>query len=355
MSQDTTPFPLFFDDPADAWTWPRLPFDWEHEPVDMSAPPACRIEDMHGLEASGALLELDPGAEVLVFRPDGHHEPVKMPLGSVRRLTLIEPLCAAAPRPGTAVALLPVAAQEREVVFESVDDLPPMVIASLGRVEASEGMYLFPPFGQEDKALLRVLVPRAAYRRCAVGPTAEERAAERWIFTARDLLAAVDRQPHAKVMPIGQALLALGLITPTQLHRALQRQTGDKPLGQMLVEAGHVSKADLYTALGHKMGYPLVDLTRFPIDPAAATKLPLRMATESRALPLMLDGRRLIVAIDRLARLPALRGLRAFEQLNIVPVLASKGQIVLALNRLARQDIWGHAVPQRLGVADTTI
>lgn len=355
MSQDTTPFPLFFDDPADAWHWPRVPFDWDHEPIDPRGPHPCRIEDLHGAEATGELLEIDPAAECLVFRPSGHDAPVKVPLTRVRRVTLTEPLQGARPRPGAPVSLLPVAAQEREIVFEPVDDMPPTVIASLGRVDAAEGVYLFPPFGQEDQALLRVLVPRSAYRRYAFGPTAEERAAERWVFTERDLLAAIDRQPHAKVLPIGQALLALGLITPAQLDRALQRQTGDKPLGQMLVEAGHVSKADLYTALGHKMGYPLVDLTRFPVDPAAACKLPLRMATESRALPLMLDGRRLIVAIDRLARLPALRGLRAFEQLTVVPVLASKGQIVLALNRLARQDIWGHAVPARLGVIDTTV
>ena len=30
---------------------------------------------------------------------------------------------------------------------------------------------------------------------------------------------------------------------------------------------------DLQTALAHKMGYPLVDLTRFPIDVLAARKL----------------------------------------------------------------------------------
>ena len=52
----------------------------------------------------------------------------------------------------------------------------------------------------------------------------------------------------------------------------------------MLVAAGMIKRSDLRTALAHKMGYPLVDLTRFPVDPVAAAKLSHRLAVLYRAI-----------------------------------------------------------------------
>jgi hypothetical protein len=354
VSQETTPFPLFLDDPYEDWRWPTLPFEWSHASPDSTEPRPCRVEDLRGHEIDAHLIEIDPLQSRLSIRTAALPQAVHVPLNRVRRLTLTEPLVAAPRIPRGRLERLPVAAQEREVSLHFSDDAARVALLSVGLVERPEGLYLFPPRGHDDLELLRVFVPRAVLRQHAAGPTATERATERWLCTPADLLAAIERQPQMPVLPIGQALLNLGLITPAQLDRALVRQTGDKPLGQMLVDAGLVSRSDLHTALGHKMGYPLVDLSRFPIDPAAASRLPLRVAAESRALPLMSDGTRLIVAVDRLARLSGLRALHVFEKLRVVPVLASKGQLMLALQRLSRQDMWGHQVPQRLGFADST-
>ena len=118
--------------------------------------------------------------------------------------------------------------------------------------------------------------------------------------------------------------------------------------------AGIVSRPDLQTALAHKMGYPMVDLTRFPIDPKAAAKLPQRVALGYRALPLMLDGARLIIAVDKPARVVKLGGLHAFAQLTLVPVLASRLQITLAHERLS-QDIWSEQGSDHLGFFATTV
>jgi hypothetical protein len=103
------------------------------------------------------------------------------------------------------------------------------------------------------------------------------------------------------------------------------------------------------------MGYPLVDLTRFPVDLQAARKLPLKLATESRALPLMVHGERLIVAVHRPAHLEKLHTLHVFTGMKLVPVLSSKAQIMLALSDLAQQDVWSHNVFARLIFAPTTI
>ena len=145
---------------------------------------------------------------------------------------------------------------------------------------------------------------------------------------------------------LGESMLALGLLTKAQLERTLATQTADKSIGQLLVAAGIISRTDLTTALAHKMGYPLVDLARFPIEPAALAKIPYRIALGYRIVPLMVDKDRLIVAVDNPSRAVKLRALHAYAQIKVVPVLASKTQMLLAIERLA-SDVWSSHVAHR--------
>ena len=71
------------------------------------------------------------------------------------------------------------------------------------------------------------------------------------------------------------------------------------PLGELLVRKGVVSREDLQTALARKMGYPIVDVDGLPgrgrgAAQAAATASPRAL----RALPLLLRGGRLVVALE---------------------------------------------------------
>jgi hypothetical protein len=102
------------------------------------------------------------------------------------------------------------------------------------------------------------------------------------------------------------------------------------------------------------MGYPVVDLTRFPIEPEAVRQIPVRVALACRTVPLMIDGKRLIVACDRPARLEELRTNHALVQLTPVAVMAPKAQIKLALAGLMQQDVWSHSVTLRPGFFPTT-
>ena len=88
--------------------------------------------------------------------------------------------------------------------------------------------------------------------------------------------------------------------------------------------------------------------TRFPIDHNAARKLPLKTALAHRALPILLDGIRLVVAVDKPARVPSLQALFALKGFQIIPVLASKGHILLALSSLPHLDGWSDNVTMRV-------
>jgi hypothetical protein len=198
--------------------------------------------------------------------------------------------------------------------------------------------------------VLQYFVPAAACRAMTFGPSAEETAAARWAHTPEQLRAALDAQRHARVRRLGEALTELGLVTPRELAEGLAAQQAqpDLPLGALLVARGVIDADDLQTALAFKMGYPIVDLSRFPVQPEALRKLTQQAVLDLRALPILLDGDRLIVAVDTLERVPALNAMRALAGLAVAPVLVPRGRLALALSSLTRllgTDPWADAVP----------
>ncbi|MGL6112187.1 MAG: hypothetical protein ACRC2B_19000 [Rubrivivax sp.] len=286
------------------------------------------------------MLDFDPKEARLAVRAAADSPAGWLAFSRFRRLTLVEPLRAAPQRDGEPLPRIPTSRQEREYILQAsgAGQTPALTGRTAGHVETAAGLYLFTPV-DEEAALQRVFVPRCAYSSCEFGPSAEEIAATLWIDNPDALLEAIERQQRMPVLPIGRSLLALGLLTQAQLDRELAKPRGDTPLGESLVAAGMISHADLHTAIAHKMGYPMVDLTRFPVDPSAVTKLPRDLIARHRFLPLMVDQGRLIVAVDRPSRIIELRSLHHHVQTSIVPVLASATQISVALERLSR-DLW---------------
>lgn len=335
---DLPPFPILMD-PADQWKWPAVPFEWSHAPAaeDHTGVP-CSIETVSGAVVDGLLIDVDLATSTLSFRNPANGATLSLPFARFRSLTLRTLLRAAPPLGGGIAERLPLAAHRREYRLHRADG---QVVSArtVGYVEAPEGLYFYTPI-DEERSLQRVFVPRHAYVRCEVGPTARDLAAEHWVGTPQELLAALERQRRMPVLPIGQSLLDLGLVTPEQLGRALAQTSDEAPLGERLVNSGFISRADLDTAIAHKMGYPLVDLTRFPIDREAAAKLSLRSAIRHRALPIMIDGQRMIVVVDKPSRLVQLEATYAVAPLTLVAVLASKGQILLALSNLSATGVW---------------
>ena len=350
-----TPFPTLIDEAPERHQWPRPPFAWCHRPApanDVAQP--CRIESIAGTPVDGEMLGFDPAKRMIMFRTTASGPVVELAFTRFRRLTLTVPLQPAIPAADAPVERVPAAAQERDYRLKTNGTAPPLTGRTAGRIETADGLYLFTPV-DEEATLQRVFVPRSAYTRCEFGESAEEIAARMWIASPRELLTAIEQQQRKPILPLGHSLLQLGLLTQAQLDRALAKQPTNVPLGESLVAAGVISRSDLQTALAHKMGYPLVDLTRFPIDAKAVAKLPQRVAVGFRMMPLMLDGERLIVAVDKPARVLKLKAAHAIAQIAIVPVLASRMQILLAHERLTH-DVWaGNVTAERPAFFATTI
>jgi type II secretory ATPase GspE/PulE/Tfp pilus assembly ATPase PilB-like protein len=156
------------------------------------------------------------------------------------------------------------------------------------------------------------------------------------IDSPAQLVDAINRQARRPPVRIGEALLALGLIDERALGDALQQQTQDRsrPLGELLVQRGLVSRGDLQAALAHRMGFPIVDAAAFPVEPAAVDRIPEALARRLPALPLLLRGDRLVVALEDPSARIVVDELEAVADCGIVPVLACAGSLAPAIDRL---------------------
>ena len=355
-----TPLPTLMLDAEQVWgwQWPLPPFARSQAmaPLEGGATP-CRIETPDGAAIDGQMVHFDIDVKLLRFGMARGATPLALPFSKFRRLSLSTPWPLARRAPGAPQEWVPTAAQERSYRIELVLG-GHLLGRTIGHVEEECGYFFFAPL-DDGAAVQRIFVPRGACESLEFGKSAEEHAAERWVATREHLLAALEAQKRAKIKPLGEALVDLGFITRGVLVRAISEQQPERnrPLGEELVARGLLSAADLRTALAHKMGYPLVDLTRFPIDPQAVRKLSQRSMLEHNAFPLLQDGDRLIVVIDDLARLPRLQALQSLSGLKLVPVLASRGRISMALAALPQRlgtDCWADNVPLHLKVLVTS-
>ncbi|UUX97886.1 Flp pilus assembly complex ATPase component TadA [Aquabacterium sp. J223] len=149
-------------------------------------------------------------------------------------------------------------------------------------------------------------------------------------------MSALDQQAKMPMVRIGEALIALGLITDDQLGEALERQREDRsvPLGELLVRSGRVSRADLQNALARKMGYPFVDVASFPAEVEAVRRLPYAVATRLNTLPLLWRSGRLMVALEDPSRRDVIEELEFAAQGKVVPALADGTALGRAIDTL---------------------
>jgi len=146
-------------------------------------------------------------------------------------------------------------------------------------------------------------------------------------------------------LPIGQTLLAAGLIGEDQLRIALHEQHDRRqPLGHVLVQLGFVSEAALREVLAARSGLPCVDLAAALADPDAIARVPHALARRHRLLPLQYDAarHRLIVAMADAHDIVALDRLRA-----------ELGPDVHIELRLAGEGELGRAIDQHYGQASS--
>ena len=143
--------------------------------------------------------------------------------------------------------------------------------------------------------------------------------------------------------PAGQLhelLLARGLVTEQQLEeaRSVAAEKG-RSLGRVLIEIGYVSEAGLVSILAEQLGLEFVDLGETHIDASAVAMVPEATARRHSCIPIRFDEeQRLVVAMADPANVVAIDDIRALTKRDVRSVVATKADVLAAINRNYRLD-----------------
>ncbi len=138
--------------------------------------------------------------------------------------------------------------------------------------------------------------------------------------------------------PLGNMLVAKGVISEDQLRIAMQEQGNThQPLGRLLVRLGFLSEATIRDVLSENLGQESVDLSTVIVDPAALALIPKDVARRYQLLPLSVDkpGRVLTIVIADPDNIIALDQLRALlkDEYHLITQLASESDILRSIDQ----------------------
>jgi general secretion pathway protein E/type IV pilus assembly protein PilB len=144
--------------------------------------------------------------------------------------------------------------------------------------------------------------------------------------------------PTAQRRPLGQILIAEGILSEDQLRIALLEQMkSNLPIGKLLVALGFVSEATLRDALSESLGKQSIDLSNAIVDPQAIKLVPRDIAKRHHLLPLYFDiaNQRLTLATSDINNFVGLDRLRSLlpEQVEVDTLIAGESEIDRAIDQ----------------------
>lgn len=317
-------------------------------------------EGWGGNAVTGQLLDFDIQKRVIKVIPDGQERGLSLKFNQVKRLKVQhQPLTDVDFGP-TEIPGLGESGSRPFAVF--LRDSSVYAGICHKHVKVEQGLWLFPKRSGDDDPY-RVFVPKNGIVRLEIrapdeglisdtdfaqtmlyeGPLeaveATTTSAKSTVETVEELQAALSRQGSLKPVPIGQALLGLGKISQAQLDSVLDIQKADKkmPLGQLLLDKGLVTAADLQVAFARKMGYPFVDLGKFPIDTSALRRVPFALALRLQVLPILDQGRSIVVAMPDPLQYKVIDELEFTTQRKVVPVVSASGELLEKIKKAYRE------------------
>ncbi|MCL6538859.1 MAG: Flp pilus assembly complex ATPase component TadA [Acidothermus sp.] len=138
---------------------------------------------------------------------------------------------------------------------------------------------------------------------------------------------------------LGDILLEGGLVTREQLAAAYaEHQRNGRSLGRVLVDQGVLTESQLVAALATQIGLRFVDLTEIAIDGSAVSRVPEAVCRRYNALPIGYEDGKLVVAMADPANVFAIDDIRSLTGLDVKPVVATRADVLTAINRYHRAD-----------------
>jgi type IV pilus assembly protein PilB len=138
---------------------------------------------------------------------------------------------------------------------------------------------------------------------------------------------------------LGDILLEGGLVTHDQLSAAYEEhQRNGRSLGRVLVDQGVLSEGQLVAALATQIGLRFVDLSDFSVDGSAVSRVPDSVCRRYTALPVGYEDGKLLVAMADPANVFAIDDIRSITGMDVKPAVATRADVLAAINRYHRND-----------------
>ncbi len=129
-------------------------------------------------------------------------------------------------------------------------------------------------------------------------------------------------------MPIGEALVARGLITDEQLKQANeQRRSSGERIDQVLIREDLVSEQAVLEVLSEQLMLPIVQLSEDEIDRELLKMVPSRLVHRYSLMPISRNGKGVRVATADPYNMYALDEVRTCINMPVEPVLATRTEI----------------------------
>ena len=133
---------------------------------------------------------------------------------------------------------------------------------------------------------------------------------------------------------LGDLLVADGLLTQDQLHKALGEQKGStEKLGSILIRLGFINEEQLIGFLSRQYGVPSITLSQLEIDPEVLKLVPAAIAKKYEVLPVRKMGNSLALAMADPTNVFALDDISFMTNLQVLPLVASQTAIKKSIDR----------------------
>lgn len=133
---------------------------------------------------------------------------------------------------------------------------------------------------------------------------------------------------------LGELLIREKLLTTDQLKSATEFEKKNKvPIGSALVTMGIITEEEMAQALSRQLGYPYIDLSQFEVYPDVIELVPVDIAKKNMIMPIHRIRSFLTMAMVDPTDLDIIENVRFRTSLSIQPVIASESGIMEAINK----------------------
>ena len=146
-------------------------------------------------------------------------------------------------------------------------------------------------------------------------------------------------QPSLPKKRLGDLLYQAGLITETDLKKALEEQKkSGKKMGETLINMRVATEFDIAKVLASQLGIQYVSLDSMPIEPDAVSLIPEALSRKYICIPIYFDRKYMTVAMVDPLDYESIKDIGFHSGLEVKPLISTRKEIIDAIEQHYKLD-----------------